>query len=211
VLAGLTTADLSTEAFGFRSAGWVELAGVRLLLARITYLGELGYELYVPAADALGVYGAGEAAGASHGPRSVGLKSPGRLRIEKAYRDVGHDIDNTDCPLEAGLGFALALDKPTPFIGRDPVLARKAANAEAGGMARRIVQVRVLDPEPLLYHAEIVLRDGQPVGYVRAASYGWTLGSAVGLAMVDGGGEPVTPDWLAQGAWEVDVAGTRYP
>ena len=63
-------------------------------------------------------------------------------------------------------------------------------------MARRIVQVRVLDPEPLLYHAEIVLRDGQPVGYVRAGSYGWTLGSAVGLAMVDGGGVPVTPDWL---------------
>ncbi|HEX5968357.1 MAG TPA: glycine cleavage T C-terminal barrel domain-containing protein, partial [Intrasporangium sp.] len=159
----------------------------------------------------LRVYDAVQAAGATLGLRPVGLKALASLRMEKAYRDFGHDIDNTDCPLEAGLGFAVALDKPTSFIGREPLLARKAANAAAGGMARRIVQVRVLDPEPLLYHAEIVLRDGQPVGYVRAGSYGWTLGSAVGLAMVDGGGVPVTPDWLTSGTWEVDIAGTRYP
>jgi 4-methylaminobutanoate oxidase (formaldehyde-forming) len=211
VLAGLTDTDLSTEAFGFRSAGWAEVAGVRLLLTRITYLGELGYELYVPAGDALAVYDAVQAAGAAHGLRPVGLKALASLRMEKGYRDFGHDIDNTDCPLEAGLGFALALDKPVDFVGLDRVLARKAANAQAGGMARRIVQVRVLDPEPLLYHAEIVLRDGRPVGYVRAGSYGWTLGSAVGLAMVEGGGEPVTPDWLSSGTWEVDIAGTRHP
>ncbi len=211
VLAGLTDADLSTEAFGFRSAGWVDLAGVRLLLARITYLGELGYELYIPAGEALGVYDALESAGAAYDLRPVGLKALASLRMEKAYRDFGHDIDNTDCPLEAGLGFALALDKPTAFVGREAVLARKAANAAAGGMPRRLVQVRVLDPEPLLFHAEIVLRDGRPVGYVRAGSYGWTLGSAVGLAMVEGGGEPVTPDWLSSGSWEVDVAGIRYP
>ena len=211
VLAELTGADLSTEAFGFRSAGWVELAGVRVLLARITYLGELGYELYIPAAEALGVYDALQSAGAAYDLRPVGLKALASLRMEKAYRDFGHDIDNTDCPLEAGLGFALALDKPTAFVGRDAVLARKAANAAAGGMPRRLVQVRLLDPEPLLFHAEIVLRDGQPVGYVRAGSYGWTLGSAVGLAMVEAGGEPVTPDWLADGTWEVDIAGSRYP
>ena len=211
VLAGLTATDLSTEAFGFRSAGWAELAGVRLLLARITYLGELGYELYVPAAQALTVYDAVQFAGAPSGLRPVGLKALASLRMEKAYRDFGHDIDNTDCPLEAGLGFALALDKPCSFIGREAVLKRKEANAAAGGMARRIVQVRVLDPERLLYHAEIVLRDGQPVGYVRAGSYGWTLGSAVGLVMVERGAEPVTADWLSAGSWEVDVADRRYP
>jgi 4-methylaminobutanoate oxidase (formaldehyde-forming) len=140
----------------------------------------------------------------------TGLKALSSLRMEKAYRDFGHDIDNTDCPLEAGLGFALALDKPGGFIGRDAVLARKKANADAGGMARRIVQVRLLDPEPLLYHAEVVLRDRVPVGYVRAGSYGWTLGSSVGLAMVEGDGEVVTPDWLAAGAWEVEVAGSLH-
>jgi heterotetrameric sarcosine oxidase gamma subunit len=211
VLAQLTDADLSTAAFPFRSAGWVELAGVRLLLARITYLGELGYELYTPAGHALAVYDAVQNAGGAHGLVPTGLKALASLRMEKAYRDFGHDIDNTDCPLEAGLGFALALDKPGGFIGRDAVLARKKANADAGGMARRIVQIRLLDPEPLLYHAEVVLRDGVPVGYVRAGSYGWTLGSAVGLAMVEGNSSIVTPDWLADGAWEVDVAGSRYP
>jgi 4-methylaminobutanoate oxidase (formaldehyde-forming) len=211
VLAAVTDADLSTEAFGFRTARWVELAGAQVLLVRITYLGELGYELYVPAGEAVGVYDALLEAGVPHGIRPVGLKALASLRMEKAYRDFGHDIDNTDCPLEAGLGFALALDKPGGFVGRDAVLARKQANAAAGGMAQRLVQLRVLDPEPLLYHAEIVYRDGVEVGYVRAASYGWTLGGAVGLAMVAGDGEPVTPDWLKTGTWEVEVTGTRYP
>jgi 4-methylaminobutanoate oxidase (formaldehyde-forming) len=151
------------------------------------------------------------AAGEPHGIRPVGLKALASLRMEKAYRDFGHDIDNTDCPLEAGLGFALALDKPGGFVGRDAVLARKAANAAAGGMGQRIVQLRVLDPEPLLYHAEVLRRDGEPVGYVRAGSYGWTLGGAVGLAMVTAGGQPVTPDWIKAGDWQVDIAGELHP
>ena len=102
--------------------------------------------------------------------------------MEKGYRDYGHDIDNTDDPLEAGLGFALALDKPHGFVGRDAIVARKAA----GPPARRLVQVLVCDPQPLLHHGEIVRRDGVAVGYVRAGSYGHTLGGAVGLAMVRG-------------------------
>ncbi|MFC5177821.1 GcvT family protein [Nocardioides taihuensis] len=211
VLAAVTGADVSNEAFPFRAARWIDVAGAEVLCVRITYLGELGYELYVPADHALHVYDALLAAGAPHGIRPVGLKALASLRMEKAYRDFGHDIDNTDCPLEAGLGFALALDKPGGFVGREAVLARKEANAAAGGMGQRLVQLRVLDPEPLLYHAETVYRDGELVGYVRAASYGWTLGGAVGLAMVSGGGVPVTPDWLRAGTWEVDVAGTRHP
>jgi 4-methylaminobutanoate oxidase (formaldehyde-forming) len=130
--------------------------------------------------------------------------------MEKAYRDYGHDIDNTDGPLEAGLGFALKLDKPGGFIGRDAVVAHKERHAADGGMTRRLVQVRLRDPDPLLYGAEVVLRDGVAVGYVRAASYGWTLGAAVGLAQVSGDGERVTKDWLAAGRWEVDVAGNRH-
>src|SRR6185295_2644438 len=111
----------------------------------------------------LAVYDAVQAVGANHGLVPTGLKALASLRMEKGYRDFGHDIDNTDCPLEAGLGFALALDKPGGFVGRDAVLARKAANTAAGGMGQRIVQIRVLDPEPLLYHAEVVHRDGEPV------------------------------------------------
>ena len=126
--------------------------------------------------------------------------------MEKAYRDYGHDIDNTDCVLEAGLGFAVALDKEQGFIGRDAVAAKKAA----GPLRRRLVQVLLLDPAPLRVHGEVVYHNGRQVGYVRAASYGHTLGAAVGLAMIDAD-EPVTADYLALGAWEVDVAGTRYP
>jgi heterotetrameric sarcosine oxidase gamma subunit len=211
VLGELTGADLSTEAFGFRAARWIEVADVEVLCVRITYLGELGYELYVPTARTGHVYDALKAAGAPHGLRPVGLKALASLRLEKGYRDFGHDIDNTDCPLEAGLGFALALDKPGGFLGREAVLARKAAHAAAGGMRQRIVQVRVLDPAPLLHHAEVLHRDGEAVGYVRSASYGWTLGGAVGLAMVAGGDEPVTPEWLAAGTWQVDIAGVLHP
>ncbi|MEZ5095563.1 MAG: FAD-dependent oxidoreductase [Nocardioides sp.] len=209
LLAGLTAADLATEAWPFRTAREVSVAGVEVLLARITYLGELGYELYVPAEETLAVYDAVLAAGRAYGVAPVGLKALSSLRMEKAYRDFGHDIDNTDCPLEAGLGFAVDWD--TEFTGKAALAARRAANAERGGMTQRLVQLRLLDPEPLLYHAEVVLRDGQPVGYVRAASYGWTLGGAVGLAMVSAGGEPVTPDWLAAGTWQVDIAGNRHP
>ena len=126
--------------------------------------------------------------------------------MEKGYRDYGHDIDNTDSVLEAGLGFAVALDKPGGFVGRDAVAAAKAA----GPLTRRLVQVLVNDPEPLLFHAEVVHRDGEPVGYVRAASYGHTLGGAVGLAMVEAG-EPVDQAYLDAGRWEVEIAGRCFP
>jgi 4-methylaminobutanoate oxidase (formaldehyde-forming) len=199
----LTSSDLSNAAFPFRAARWVTVAGVELLLVRITYLGELGYELYVPAGAALTVYDAVVAAGGPHGLRPVGLKALASLRMEKAYRDYGHDIDNMDSVLDAGLGFAVDLTNPS-FIGREAVEARKAA----GPLTQRLLQIRLTDPEPLLFHGELVLRDGEPVGYVRAASYGWTLGGAVALAMVDAG-EPLTPDWIRAGTWEVDVAGAR--
>ena len=127
--------------------------------------------------------------------------------MEKGYRDYGHDIDNTDGPLEAGFGFALALDKPSGFIGRDAVLARKAA----GPLPRRLLQVRCLDPEPLMFHAEVVRRNGVPVGYVRAASYGHTLGGAVGLAMIEGGGESITNEWIAAGEWTLEIDDGVHP
>jgi heterotetrameric sarcosine oxidase gamma subunit len=204
VLASLTSTDLSTAAYPFRTAREVEVAGVEVVCARITYVGELGYELYVPAAEALEVYDALVTAAAAHGLVPVGLKALGSLRMEKAYRDFGHDIDNTDDPLSVGLGFAVAWDKPE-FIGREAVHALK----QAGPPRKRLVQVRLRDPEPLLFHAEPVLRDGEVIGYVRAASYGWTLGAAVGLALVTAD-EPVTADWLGAGEWQVDVAGTRH-
>jgi 4-methylaminobutanoate oxidase (formaldehyde-forming) len=138
--------------------------------------------------------------------RHAGLKALASLRMEKGYRDYGHDIDNTDSVLEAGLGFAVDLSKPDGFIGCEAVAAAKAA----GPPTRRLVQVLVTDPDPMLFHAEVVWRDGEPVGYVRAGSYGFTLGGAVGLVMVEAG-EPVNQAYVDGGEWEVEIAGRRYP
>ena len=198
--------DLTTPAFPYRGARWIEIAGRSLLAIRITYLGELGYELYPSRADAPAVWDGVLTAGAPFGVRPVGLKALSSLRLEKGYRDYGHDIDNTDNVYGAGLGFALALDKPADFIGRAAVLAAK----DLGVPHARLVHVRLLDPQPLLFHAEVMLRDGVAGGDVRAGSYGWTLGGAVGLAFVTAQ-EPVTTAWIEAGHWEVDVAGNRIP
>ena len=206
LLQSITSADMSNDAFPFRSARDIDFGFARALCVRITYLGELGYELYVPAEQAMHVYEQLVEAGAAVDLRHTGLKALASLRMEKAYRDYGHDIDNTDSVLEAGLGFAVALDKPGGFIGRDAVLAKKAS----GPLTRRLVQVKVVDPEPLMHHGEILLRDGEAVGYLRAASYGHTLGGAVGLAMVECAGG-VSADFVTTGSWEVDIAGTRFP
>jgi glycine cleavage system aminomethyltransferase T/glycine/D-amino acid oxidase-like deaminating enzyme len=206
LLARLTTADVSNEAFGFRAAREIDLGFARVLCIRITYLGELGYELYIPTEQAVGVYDRIVAAGRDLGLRHAGLKALSSLRMEKGYRDYGHDIDNTDTPWEAGLGFAVALDKPGGFVGRDAAAASKTA----GPPYRKLVQVLVTDPQPLMHHAEVVRRDGVPVGYIRAASYGFTLGGAVGLAMVEAD-EPVTKSWLDGGEWTVEIADRRWP
>ena len=204
LLQSLTQADLGNDAFPFRAAREIDLGFARVLCARITYLGELGYELFVPAEQAAYVYDLVTEAGAAYDLAHVGLKALSSLRMEKAYRDFGHDIDNTDSPLEVGLGFTIDWDKD--FVGRQAVTAVK----ESGPLMRRLAQVRILDPEPLMFHGEVVYRDGVPVGYVRAASYGHTLGGAVGLAMIETG-EPVTPEVINSGTWEIDVAGVRYP
>ena len=204
LLQSLTQADLGNDAFPFRAAREIDLGFARVLCARITYLGELGYELFVPAEQTAYVYDLVTEAGAAYDLAHVGLKALSSLRMEKAYRDFGHDIDNTDSPLEVGLGFTIDWDKD--FIGRQAVTAVK----ESGPLMRRLAQVRILDPEPLMFHGEVVYRDGVPVGYVRAASYGHTLGGAVGLAMIETG-EPVTPEVINSGTWEIDVAGVRYP
>ena len=206
LLQSITTVDLSNEAFPFRTARTIDIGFARVLCIRITYLGELGYELYVPSEQATHVYDRIVAAGETVGLRHAGLKALASLRMEKGYRDYGHDIDNTDSVLEAGLGFAVDLDKPDGFIGRDAVLAMK----QAGLLTRRLVQVQLTDPDPLLFHAEVVHRDGKPVGYLRAASYGFTLGGAVGLAMIEAG-EPATAAYLRDASWEVDIAGRMVP
>ncbi|MFC5175279.1 FAD-dependent oxidoreductase [Nocardioides taihuensis] len=204
LLASLSPDDWSDAAFPYLTAREVEVGSSRFLALRVTYLGELGYELHVPADQAASVYDALVAAGAPYGLRDVGLLAMGSLRLEKGYRDYGVDIENTDDPLVAGLGFTIAWDKPGGFTGRDALLARR------DDRRARMVHVRVDDPEPLLHGGEPVLHHGTWVGYVRAGDFGHTLGTSVGLAVVEHD-EGVTPDWLRAGGFEVDVAGTRHP
>lgn len=204
VLQRVTSVDLSDAAFGFRAARTIDIGFARVLCARITYLGELGYELHIPTELAVHVYEQLLDAGAGSGLRHVGLKALASLRLEKAYRDYGHDIDNTDDVVSVGLAFTV--DDEHDFIGREAVRALRSD----GVPRRRLVQVLVQDPEPMLHHAEIVLRDGAPVGYVRAGSYGHTLGGSVGLAMIEAE-EPVTSSLIESSAWEVEIAGRRWP
>ena len=204
LLQSITTANLSNEAFPFRTAREIDLGFARALCIRITYLGELGYELYIPAEMAGHAYERIVEAGQRFDLKHVGLKSLASLRMEKGYRDFGHDIDNTDSVLEAGLGFAVALDKPD-FIGKAAVEAKKAE----GPLTKRLIQIKLDDPEPMMFHAEIVSRNGRELGYTRAASYGHTLGAAVGLAMIEAD-EAITQAFLDSGQWTVNIAGTIY-
>jgi 4-methylaminobutanoate oxidase (formaldehyde-forming) len=206
LLQSITSADLSNEAFPFRTSREIDIGYARLMCNRITYVGELGYELNLPAEQAVHVYERVVEAGKEFGLRHAGLRALGSLRMEKGYRDYGHDIDNTDDALETGLGFVVDLNK-ADFIGKAYCIEKKA---QGPAYNRRLLQVLVKDPEPLLFHAEVVYRNKKAVGYIRAASYGHTLGGAIGLAMIEAG-EPLNKAYISDGVWEVDIAGTRYP
>jgi len=206
VMQAITSEDLSNEAFPFRTVREIGVGYARAICVRITYLGELGYELYIPTEQALHVYDRLVEKGEPLGLKHAGLKALASLRLEKAYRDYGHDIDNTDTVLEAGLRFAVSLKKKSGFLGKEAVVAQK----EAGPLKKALCQILVKDPEPMMFHAEVVYRDGKRMGYLRAASYGHTLGGAVGLVMIEAD-EPITQDYLDAGKWEVEIADAMYP
>lgn len=205
LLSSLTEASLSNEDFPYLSAREIDIGYARVYAVRVTYLGELGWELYIPTEHAMDVYDRIVAAGREFGLRHAGLQALGSLRLEKAYRDFGHDIGNTDTPLEAGLGFAVKLDKPSGFIGRDALARQK----QEGVPQRRLVQFILEDPEPLLYHGEVIWRNDERVGFIRAGAYGHTLGASVGLGYVESRERP-TKRYLEEGNWEIEIALERH-
>ena len=232
VMIQLTDTDMSHEAFPFRKAKSIAIGLTTVLCARITYVGELGYELHIPAEHALTVYDQVTLAGKDFGLQPAGLKALSSLRMEKAYRDYGHDMDNLDSLLEVGLGFTADVHKEGGFIGKEHVVKQKADLKANKGLSRRLIQVLVTEnPTVMLYHGEVLWRNGVRVGDVRAASYGHTLGGAVGLGMVEGieassacdkegggggggeGGERVmvNKSFLQEGVWEVEVGNQKYP
>ena len=206
LLSGLTSADMSNEAFPYLTMQEIDLGYALVKALRVTYLGELGWELYVPTEFTLHVFDRLVEAGADVGLKHAGFQALNTLRIEKAYRDYGHDIDNSDTPLEAGLGFCVAFDKPGGFIGREALLRQR----EEGILYHRFVQFLLEDPEPLLYGSEPIYRNGKRVGYLGAGGYGHTLGGAVGLGYVNNE-EGVSVDFVKSGRYEIEVVGQRYP
>lgn len=208
-LQSLTTADLSNAAFPFGTARTIELGMALVRAHRITYVGELGWELYMPTEFARQIFDLLVEAGGAHGLRLAGVHAMNSLRLEKAYRDFGHDISDEDHVLEAGLGFAVKIDKRAgrfgDFVGRGAVITKKQE-----GVRRRLLQFKLLDAQPLLYHAEPILKDGALAGYLASGGYGHHLGAAIGLGYVPCEPGMTDADLLAT-RFEIEVAGERVP
>jgi glycine cleavage system aminomethyltransferase T/glycine/D-amino acid oxidase-like deaminating enzyme len=205
LMADLTSVDMSNASFPYLSAKEIDIDYARFVAIRVTYVGELGWELYIPTEHALQVYDRIIEAGKKHNLVHAGLQTLNSLRLEKGYRDYGHDIDNMDTPLEAGLGFAVKLNKPDGFIGRNALAVQKAE----GGLKRRLLQFKLNDSNPLLHHAELIYRNGEFAGYMRAGAYGFSLGASVGLGFVESD-DFITAHHVKTDKWEIEIADTRY-
>ncbi len=204
LLSKLTNADLSNIAFPFGSTREIEFALAHVRATRMTYVGELGWELYIPTEFAQHIYDALIAEGKAFDLKHCGYHALNSLRIEKGYRHWGHDMGDEDTPLEAGLGFAVKLDKGE-FNGRALLLKQKT-----DGVKKRLVQFAMQDAQPLLYHNEPIWRNGEIVGHITSGMFGHTIGSCIGLGYVHHK-EPITADWVAAGAYEIEVAMERFP
>jgi 4-methylaminobutanoate oxidase (formaldehyde-forming) len=205
LLSVVSDADFSNEAFPFGASQVIDLAHARVRASRITYVGELGWELYIPADCAQCVYDEIVAVGRDQGLVHAGYHALNSLRMEKAYRHWGHDVGDEDTPLQAGLAFAVDWDKPEGFIGREALLAQRQS-----GVRRRLVNLRLETDGPLLYHNEPIWRNGQLVGRVTSGMFGHTVGRPLGMGYVEND-EVVTSEWIAAGRYELEIATERIP
>ena len=201
LLQAVSPNDFSNDVNPFGTAQEIEIGMGLARVHRVTYVGELGWEIYISADQAPHVFETLAEAGKDFDLKLCGMHMMDSCRIEKGFRHFGHDITSEDHVLEAGLGFAVKTSKPD-FIGREAVLEKKEA-----GLSMRMVQFKLTDPEPLLYHNEPVLRDGEIVGYLSSGAYGHHLGVAMGMGYVPCKGE--TPADVLASTYEIDVMGTR--
>jgi glycine cleavage system T protein len=205
VLAAVTDADVSNARFPFGHAREIRIAGHTVRALRVTYVGELGWELHVPIAATGTVFDALMAAGAPHGIRPVGYRALESLRLEKGYRAWGSDITPNDTPVEAGLGWAVKLRKNTDFLGR-----RALERAQTEPRKKALAGFTVDDPDIVLVGRETILRNGEPVGYLTSGGYGYTLGKNIGYGYVRNA-DGVSEDFLSSGDYELVVAMKRTP
>jgi glycine cleavage system aminomethyltransferase T/glycine/D-amino acid oxidase-like deaminating enzyme len=207
LLARLTRARLDDEAFPFGTSRLIDLGYATVRATRITYVGELGWELYVPAEFAVGAYSDLMAAGEDLGLANAGYYAIESLRLEKAYRAFGRELTPDYNPAEAGLLFACKLAKDIPFLGREAV-----ERARADGPRRRLVSLVLGDPGAMIWGGELVLRDGVAVGQVTSGAWGETLGACAGLAYIRSpDGTPLTPDLIRSAHYQVNVGGHLHP
>ncbi|PVH27325.1 GcvT family protein [Pararhodobacter oceanensis] len=202
VLAEVSGIDVSNEAFRFNSLQRFHIGHAPVFAQRLSYSGELGWEIFATPDFAEHVFEVLEAAGQNHGLRLIGGEALNALRIEKGFVHWGHDMSYTESPHQIGMDFVCKPDKPVPFIGRDAYLARKAENK-----GPFLCAIKLADPEPLLHHNEPVLRDGKVVGYVTAGAYGYSSGAAVGLCLLSPPEGTSGREALAAGAYSVLVEG----
>jgi 4-methylaminobutanoate oxidase (formaldehyde-forming) len=206
VLQKLTEVDLSNGSFWFATGRWMTAAGARVWAQRVSYVGELGWEIYVSFLDAPAFLDALLGAGKEFGMRPVGMHAVDALRMEKGFRHWGHDIVYEDNLIDAGLAFTAKVDKPVPFIGRDAFIAQK----ESGASQKRMVCFLLEDPDPLLFHNEPILVDSKPVGYLTSGNYAHYLGAAIGMGYVTAT-QPITGDCIANTSFAIQVNGRAVP
>jgi 4-methylaminobutanoate oxidase (formaldehyde-forming) len=206
LLQSVSKADWSNEAFGFGQSREVDLGYATVRATRLTYVGELGWELYVPVEFAVGVYETLHQAGKAFGLVDAGYYAIDSLRIEKGYRAWGRELTPDTNPFEAGLSFACKLDKEIPFRGRDALLKLRAEP-----LTRRMVVLTVDGADRMLWGGEAILRDGKPVGFVSSAAFGHTLGCPVAMGYVNNLEGVADAAYLNSGRYAIDVAGELLP
>ena len=201
LLAQISSADLSNKNNPFGTAQEVEIGMGLARIHRVSFVGELGWEVYATSDQAGHIFEVIADAGQEMGLKFCGMHMMDSCRIEKGFRHFGHDITCEDHVLEAGLGFAVQVNKPN-FIGRTAVLEKQDA-----GLNKRLLQFKLNEKEPLLYHNEPIIRDGKISGYISSGNYGHTLGGAIGLGYIECENETV--DDLLRSSYEIEVAGSR--
>ena len=201
LLSQISSADLSNQNNPFGTAQEVEIGMGLARIHRVSFVGELGWEVYATSDQAGHIFEVIADAGQEMGLKFCGMHMMDSCRIEKGFRHFGHDITCEDHVLEAGLGFAVQVNKPN-FIGRTAVLKKQDA-----GLNKRLLQFKLNEKEPLLYHNEPIIRDGKISGYISSGNYGHTLGGAIGLGYIECENETV--DDLLRSSYEIEVAGSR--
>ncbi|MCY3539758.1 MAG: FAD-dependent oxidoreductase [bacterium] len=206
LLGALTDTPLDNRSFPFGWSQEMTVAGIPVRAMRVSYVGELGWELYVKPDRMGGLFDAVMSEGAALGVHPGGYHSMNTLRLESGFRHWGHDISDEDTPLEAGLGFAVAWDKPGGFLGRRVLEAQRAESVRV----KRLVQLRITDSSQIVYHDEPIRRDGVVVGRVTSGMYGHTFGACLAMGYLYNQ-EGVTQEWIESGSFDIEVAGVQVP